>query len=41
VARGIPLNIEAEQWIDAVADNPATTFEHHARSHLALVEAGR
>jgi hypothetical protein len=40
-ARGIPLTIEAEQWIDAEADNPVATFEHHARSHLALVEAGR
>ena len=38
VARGIPLSIEADQWIDAVADEPSTTLEHHASSRLTLVE---
>ena len=38
VARGVPLSIEAEQWIDAAVDDPATTLAHHARSELTLVE---
>jgi hypothetical protein len=41
VARGIPLSVEAEQWIDAVADDPATKFTHHASSRLALATDSR
>ena len=38
VERGIPLSVEADQWIEASADEPGTALEHHAWSRLTLVE---